>query len=103
MILVTVSYRFIVASIGIRLFSVDAFLPNDVVVCEVRISTVTTLVAVRTTAVEDVLFRQRHQLARLSEMLTLERAGSAKGIARSTGTLKDENNCFASTSIVFQC
>lgn len=75
--------------VGVRDLRVHATVVLDVGEGLVHQTTVAALVALRSGAVHQVLLAQRHQLASLPEVLTLQSAGGAEGPAGAALTLKE--------------
>lgn len=75
--------------VGVGLLRVHAVVFLDVGEGLVHQTTVAALVALRSGAIHQVLLAQGHQLARLPEVLTLQRAGGAEGPAGAALTLRE--------------
>lgn len=60
------------SQVRIRAFRVDAVIFSNVLECKVHETALAAVVTIASRAVDKILFRQRHKLVRLSEMLSLK-------------------------------
>lgn len=77
----------VLALVRIQFLGVDSAIVLDVLERIVHESAVAAVVAVHRRAIDQILFGQRHQNARLAEVLTLERTGRRERPARSAVAL----------------